>query len=579
MASSRIGIELSPVACRIVEVSASAFDQVNPADTRVASFSASSPGTAAPADVLEPLRRRRANVVVWGVPSAHLQVMVTKGKYDAMRAEAVRSARDVGTATDGMLADIAPGTIADEGDRRSVLVVLGAAERLRLALQPLVDAGVRIASVATPADALAALARLRRALSSPDAVEAYVALEETAICIALVRNGRLLAGKELDWGFLDGDASVRPREEVAERLAADVADFLTAVGSSQRSVSQVSICGGMPELRSMSVLLTDRLDIEVEPLDSLFNIDAANLPEEPPDFRERLAELRIAWAVAVERPIVIDLLRDRHRRAARTRLARAAVAAGIVAGLGLGWQLERSGRLPELRTSAARPEQTTARASTPVPPEHAALDRTVQAPAPIPPTQPMPSPSPMPTPDARNAGSSREAPAVVAEKPSAPLSASKPSNPSNPSGATSTPSTAATAAQRSTASSAPASSTSTAPADASRRNQVKPNEPPATTSGNAVGRAAAPASPPRPTTSGVDVRTPTRESSAPAPLPFDAVLQTILYSPDRQLAMVDGRIVAIGDSIKDARVVEITATTVLLRDGQGRLRRLAVGGP
>jgi hypothetical protein len=62
-------------------------------------------------------------------------------------------------------------------------------------------------------------------------------------------------------------------------------------------------------------------------------------------------------------------------------------------------------------------------------------------------------------------------------------------------------------------------------------------------------------------------------------MPFDAMLQMILYASDRRLAMVDGRIVAIGDSVKGARVVDITPSTVLLLDAQGRLRWLAVGAP
>jgi len=61
-------------------------------------------------------------------------------------------------------------------------------------------------------------------------------------------------------------------------------------------------------------------------------------------------------------------------------------------------------------------------------------------------------------------------------------------------------------------------------------------------------------------------------------LPFDAVLATILYGPDRKLAIVDGRIVGIGDAVRGARVVDITPNTVMLRDAQGRLRRLALSG-
>ncbi len=60
---------------------------------------------------------------------------------------------------------------------------------------------------------------------------------------------------------------------------------------------------------------------------------------------------------------------------------------------------------------------------------------------------------------------------------------------------------------------------------------------------------------------------------------FDAALGTILYSPDRKLAIVDGRIVGVGDEVRGARIVDITPTAVMLRDGQGRLRRLALGAP
>ena len=62
----------------------------------------------------------------------------------------------------------------------------------------------------------------------------------------------------------------------------------------------------------------------------------------------------------------------------------------------------------------------------------------------------------------------------------------------------------------------------------------------------------------------------------PAPVPFDAALGSILYSPDRKLAIVNGRIVAPGDEVNGARIVDITSSTVLLRDAQGRLRSLTL---
>jgi len=60
-------------------------------------------------------------------------------------------------------------------------------------------------------------------------------------------------------------------------------------------------------------------------------------------------------------------------------------------------------------------------------------------------------------------------------------------------------------------------------------------------------------------------------------LPLEAALSGILFSPDRQLAIVDGRVVGRGDIVRGATVVEISEGAVLLRDSQGRLRRLSPG--
>ena len=63
------------------------------------------------------------------------------------------------------------------------------------------------------------------------------------------------------------------------------------------------------------------------------------------------------------------------------------------------------------------------------------------------------------------------------------------------------------------------------------------------------------------------------------PIPFEGTLGTILYGTDRKLAIVDGRIVQVGDDVRGARVIEITQNSVLFRDQQGRLRRLTLEGP
>jgi hypothetical protein len=68
----------------------------------------------------------------------------------------------------------------------------------------------------------------------------------------------------------------------------------------------------------------------------------------------------------------------------------------------------------------------------------------------------------------------------------------------------------------------------------------------------------------------------TARPAVETPLPFDGSLGTIVYAADRKLAIVDERIVQIGDEVRGARVVDITPDAVLFRDVQGRLRKLTL---
>ena len=135
----------------------------------------------------------------------------------------------------------------------------------------------------------------------------------------------------------------------------------------------------------------------------------------------------------------------------------------------------------------------------------------------------------------------------------------------------------------------PPSSTTRSPAPQS--SSPRQSAPAASAPVGAARSAAAPGTP----VAAPAVRTPTRREQPPTappavdvppvarrleppPLPFEAVLGTILYSPDRKFAIVNGRIVGPGDEVNGARIVDITPTTVLLRDAQGRLRSLSLGG-
>ena len=593
MMATRVGIELSPAACRIVEVDGSLPWRRSQRDTRVRSFAVLPPSGPETRAKLESLRRRQAAVIVWGGRSEHRQVMVTAGSYESMRAEAMASLAAAGLPTSGVWADIAPATSADDrAARRPVVVSMASAAEVSDAIRPLREAGIRLRTVTTPAMGLGSIARMRLAFSVPGAIESYVALDEQVTCIALVRSGVLLAARDLPWGFIVEDYAhrePRAREDITTRLAEGISEFVAAIGGSPNDIGQVCVCGGLPDLRSMSASLMERLDVEVEPLDSLFAIDAARLPEPADEFRERGAELRLAWAAAADWPPAINLLRARRRQVSKTWLARAAVVAGAAAGLGGSWWfVERSHLWAPSRPETRMASNTLARGRGPAAtkPEPRAMPPVVlnKAPAVTPPPAVVnKAPAVTPPPVVVNKAPAVTPPPITVMKPPAltpppapvvtkPSSVAKPLIAPPPvvvnKAPAVTPPPAPIVTRPSVVTPPPAPVVTRPPAVIDRTPVVMP--PPAM-----VEKRTESASPPmRPESA------PARARPAPPPevaLPFDAVLGTILYSPDRKLAIIDNRIVGVGDEVRGARVVDITAGAVMLRDAQGRLRRLALG--
>jgi len=620
--SARFGIELSPNACRIIAIDAPAAWSRQERDTRVRSFDLLPASGSETRDRLQSLRRRSAVVVVW-TASEHRQVVVTGGSYESMRAEALDALAAAGVQTHGVVADIAPIVGPPrKGVRSPVVVSLAPASEVSMLVQPLREAGIRLSAVTTPAVALTSLARTRRKFSVPGAIEAYVALEDTATCIALVRDTVLVAARTLPWGYGEERPAgivTRPRAEIAERLGDAVLDFVGAIGGEMRDVGQVCVCGGLQELRSMTAPLMERLDVEVEPLDSLLGIDAVHLPEPVDEFRERSAELRLAWAVAADWPPLMNLLRARRRQESKRMLSRVAVAAGVVAGVTAGWRVEQS---QWWRSTAPKPAIRTAsnvdtRRPAPVP---AAAPRVAPAPPPdVGPRLPSPLPDVGPqlppsvaanrspvVPPPPDVGPKLPPPAPVVASRSVPLArgvtelntrveppAASRVEPSIPRPA-SPPARVEPAAPRPVPSARVEPSPARVEPPAARVAPPSPRaEPPPTRVVPPPSRVAPPPATrvePAPATR-VDAPADTverapkppaaarmRPTPAPVPLAFDAVLGTILYSPDRKLAIIDGRIVEPGDDVRGARVVDITPSAVLLRDSQGRLRRLALAG-
>ena len=87
--ATRIGIELSPDACRIVEIDPAPRWERRRGATRVRSFAVLPPSRPEIEAKLRSLRNCRAAVVVWNAAGDHRQVIVSPSSYESMRAEAI----------------------------------------------------------------------------------------------------------------------------------------------------------------------------------------------------------------------------------------------------------------------------------------------------------------------------------------------------------------------------------------------------------------------------------------------------------------------------------------------------------
>jgi hypothetical protein len=295
----RLGIEIGPIACRMVALDTRAETRLRGHETWVRAFDACASSREEIVESLAAFRGERAAVVVWGVAADHRQSLLARGSHQEMRPDALR--------------------LLDQ-------------------------AGIRTRRVLTPAAALLSMARLRRGPETSGTLQAYVAVSETNTAIALVRDQALLSAHELAWGYLDPERELAPREsdEIVAILAEKLGAYFKTARSVHGAVSTVVICGGVPRLRTMAAVLIERLDVKVEPLDSPFAIDLARLPANGADLRERCAEMRLAWAAAADWPAPLDLLRQQRRAARGAWAAGAAMVAGMATGLAVGFGIQSS---------------------------------------------------------------------------------------------------------------------------------------------------------------------------------------------------------------------------------------------
>jgi hypothetical protein len=282
---------------------------------------------------------RRAWVNLWGVRSSHQYVLLPMAPQAELEATARRrGASALGMSeTDVTVSSTFGGTRTEPGHppKREVSFFAAGSADVRALLGPIADAGFLVEGVTTPCGALWSQALLRRP-SLPGEVHAHVALGASQSALGIFADGSLLYARDLDWGYAAQSASTgatQDREVLANRLSTELRwSFLYLKQYWEQDVSQVLLCGDMPEVRSLTAPLIERLNVEVETLDTLEGFDAARLPE---GFAERASTLRLASSIAVSPPPV-NLLPVEVAASQTSRSAFRAVAAGTAAAVAFG---------------------------------------------------------------------------------------------------------------------------------------------------------------------------------------------------------------------------------------------------
>jgi Tfp pilus assembly PilM family ATPase len=306
---------------------------------------------------------RKAWVNLWDVRSSHQYLLLPSAPESELEARARHHAASVlgMNAVDVTVAMSFGGTRGEPGHhpKREVSFFGAGSQDIRACLRPIVDAGFVVEGVTTPCGALWSQARLRRA-SMPGEVHAHVVLGVSQSALGIFSDGSLLYARDLDWGYAASSADTPvadDREVLANRLATELRrSFLYLKQYWEQDVSQVLICGDMPEIRSLTAPLIERLNIEVETLDTLEGIDTATLPD---GFAERASTLRLASSIAVQPPPVnllpVEVTAIRTNLLGR-RIVAGGAAAAIVLGAFLYGTTSATRRDTEQRLNAARRE-------------------------------------------------------------------------------------------------------------------------------------------------------------------------------------------------------------------------------
>jgi hypothetical protein len=438
----------------------------------------------------------------------------------------------------------------------------------RIALRPVEAAGFRITSILTPPQALARLAATRPR-NSPSEATAWLALNTHGVAIAIVSGSELLFSRTFQWTYdpnlVSGKAQLLQRYTLIARVAPELRRGMDIVRQSHGlPVEAVVTCGDLPELRSLTMPLIEELDLEVETLDSMDGLHAAGKATLD-RFGELAPALRLAVAAALA-PVA---------RSPRTSNLRAAmgIAAAVALIAALAWTTFSYWSVSPVRVARTTPSTQQAPAARPPAPSARsplAAPPLSSKPSPAPVDEPRPLPTagtrePKPPPVARRESKPAPLPATANAERKAPSVASVPAPPffSRP--------------EPALAPGPPLARNAPPPVEQSPAERRPPTVPSSTVTMSPEQHMARPDDARRNMSPSPATRAPdARQAPLKEPLPK---VDSILIDQDRRLALIDGAIVGVGDTIGGRVVVQIDRDAIVLSEPSGRIVRVRLRAP
>jgi hypothetical protein len=145
-------------------------------------------------------------------------------------------------------------------------------------LGPLVAAGFQIDSMISPLEALADLVRAGNGATDQGQAVAALSINHHGVAIVIVADGKVVASRLFDWPlgrpFSGSRSEILERYLLVSQLAPELKHLIDLVKPVHGVVvTSVLACGNLPNLRSLSMLLIEEMDVEVETLDSTDLLD------------------------------------------------------------------------------------------------------------------------------------------------------------------------------------------------------------------------------------------------------------------------------------------------------------------